>query len=54
MFTKEWLPGAVAKHREIVYSFLQYGFTIVNIDSTNGFVMKGDKSFNGESSNFRR
>lgn len=54
IFTKEWLPSAIAKHREIVYSFEQYGFTIVNIDSSNGFIMKGDKKFNGESSNFRR
>lgn len=43
MFTKEWLPNAVSRHREIVYSFQKYGFSILDIDSTEGFVIKGKK-----------
>ncbi len=54
IFTREWLPRAVEKHRKMVYSFEQYGFTILNIDSTNGFKMRGDRNLNGEGSNFRR
>lgn len=40
IFPKEWLPSAILNHREIVYSFKKYGFSILNIDSTNGFVVK--------------
>ena len=54
IFTKEWLPDAIKNHRERVYSFEQYGFTISNIDSTDGFVLKEDKYFNDESSKFKR
>lgn len=54
IFTKEWLPEAVEKHRRMVYSFEQYGFIISNINSTDGFKLKGDRFFYGESSDFRR
>lgn len=50
IFTKDWLPNAVSRHREIVYSFLQYGFSILDIDSTEGFVVKG-KSCDSEAVN---
>lgn len=43
IFTKEWLPAAIENHRQVVYSYEKYGFTITDIDSTNGFVIKKSK-----------
>jgi len=39
MFPREWIDGAVIRHREQVYSYQDLGYNITEIDSTNGYKM---------------
>jgi len=39
MFPREWIDSAVIRHREQVYSFSDFGYTITDIDSTNGYTI---------------
>lgn len=39
IFPREWIDGAVIRHREQVYSYLDLGYNITDIDSTNGYKM---------------
>ena len=36
-FPREWIDGAVIRHREQVYSYMDLGYKITDIDSTNGY-----------------
>lgn len=37
LFPREWIDNAVPKHREQVYSYMNLGYKITDIDSTNGY-----------------
>lgn len=37
LFPREWIDSAVPKHREQVYSYMNLGYKITDIDSTNGY-----------------
>jgi len=37
LFPREWINSAVPKHREQVYSYMNLGYKITDIDSTNGY-----------------
>ncbi|MCH5167250.1 MAG: hypothetical protein J1F35_05085 [Erysipelotrichales bacterium] len=37
MFPREWVDKAIQKHHNHVCSYIDYGFKIIIIDSTNGF-----------------
>ena len=37
IFPREWIDGAVIRHREQVYSYEKLGYKITDIDSTNGY-----------------
>jgi len=39
IFSREWIDGAVIRHREQVYSYQDLGYNITDIDSTNGYKM---------------
>lgn len=39
IFPREWIDGAVIRHREQVYSYQDLGYNITDIDSTNGYKM---------------
>ena len=40
MFPRSWIDKAVVKHRKKVESYKDLGFEIINIDSTNDFIIK--------------
>ena len=40
VFPREWIDGAVLRHREQVYSYMDLGYEIIDIDSTNGYKLK--------------
>ena len=46
LFPREWLDGAVKKHREKVYSYQSLGFEITEIDSTYEFKIHNQKKQN--------
>lgn len=43
MFPREWLDNAVVKHRGKVYSYIEFGYKITDIDSTNGYKLVNGK-----------
>lgn len=54
MFPREWLDKAVKNHREKVYSYERLGYEITEIDTTNGYKIKGKEEIYGQSCNSRR
>lgn len=40
VFPREWIDGAVLRHREQVYSYMDLGYEIIDIDLTNGYKLK--------------
>ena len=55
IFPRSWIDNAVIRHKEQVYSYVNLGYKITEIDSTNGYklINKENKEY-GQSSSIRR